>query len=250
MSWSFCMKAPCQASDGTQITALEAQVRALEGEGAGILPADQAKGFAATIFNEAGHAGLQITAAGRTTSHTNAFFIERAQSLSLQAREPQLLDFLRNIASSNSPLRVRALSLRPNAERQSLLVSLTVVGTYRLQPTGTSQAKESSEAEYLVLNERRTLRHAALDCYTAAKKNLPTGWTLESLNFEGGKRLSLAGQAPPNQAAVLEEIKTSLQNAKGSDGEVLFSPSEAEAMFRIADSHINWTMQLSLQPTK
>lgn len=127
---------------------------------------------------------------------------------------------------------------------------MTVVGTFRLQPAETSQAKESLQAEYQALNERRTLRHAALDCYTAAKKNLPTGWTLESLNFEGGKRLSLAGQAPPNQAAVLEEVKTSLQNAKGSDGEVLFSPSEAEAMFRIADSHINWTIQLSLQPTK
>ncbi len=127
---------------------------------------------------------------------------------------------------------------------------MTVAGNYRRQPAGTSRAKESSESEYPVLNERRALRHAALDCYTAAKKNLPTGWTLESLNFEGGKRLSLAGQAPPNQAAVLEEIKTSLQNAKGSDGEVLFSPSEAEAMFRIADSHINWTIQLGLQPRK
>ena len=55
------------------------------------------------------------------------------------------MDFLQNVGASNSVLRVRALSLRPNPERTRFLASVTVVGSYRLNSNGRPQVLESLE---------------------------------------------------------------------------------------------------------
>ena len=103
------------------------------------------------------------------------------------------------------------------------------------------------------MNERRTLRNAALDCYTVTKENLPARWTFDALNFEGGKRLSLHGEAPADQVRVLEDIRAQLQKAKSRDGEALFSPSGGEATMRMANTgktNFSWSMQFNLSPAE
>jgi hypothetical protein len=252
-TWSLCLERPSDASEKPRTTWLATEVKALQAEDSGVLSDDQAERFPATIFAQAAAAGLQITSTSRVTSSTNAFFYERRQSLALQATERQFLDFLQNVGTSNSVLRVRALSSRPNPERTRFLASVTVAGSYRLSSNGRPQALESSEVEYRVLNERRALRRAALDCYTVTKETLPASWTLDALNFEGGKRLSLHGQAPADQARVLEDLRAQLQKAKGRDGEALFSPSGGEATMRMANtgmSNFSWSMQLNLSPAE
>jgi hypothetical protein len=52
---------------------------------------------------------------------------------------------------------------------------------------------------------------------------------LEALSFEGGKRLSLQGQAPADQVSSLEDVRTKLQAAKGHGGEDLFRSSASQA---------------------
>jgi len=252
-SWSLCLEWPSHASDKSRISLLTTKVKTLEAEDSGVLSNDQAERFPATIFAQAAAAGLQITSASKVTSSTNAFCYERRQNFALQATEQQLLDFLQHVGASNSVLRVRALSLRPNPERTRFLVSVTVVGSYRLNSNGRPQALKSLEDEYRVLNERRTLRSAALDCYTVTKENLPARWTLDALNFEGGKMLSLHGEAPADQVRVLEDIRAQLQKAKSRDGEALFSSSGGEATMRMANTGMtsfSWSMQFNLSPTE
>jgi hypothetical protein len=252
-SWFLCLERPSHASEKLRIPLLAKEVKALQAEDSGVLSDDQAERFSATIFAQAASAGLQITSTSRVTSSTNTFFYERRQNLALQTTEQQFLDFLQNVGASNSVLRVRALSLRPNPERTRFLASVTVVGSYRLNSNGRPQALEALEVEYRVLNERRKLRSAALDCYTVTKENLPAGWTLDALRFEGGKRLSLHGEAPVDQARVLEDIRAQLQKAKSRDGEALFSPSGGEATMRMANagmSNFSWSMQFNLSPAE
>ena len=190
---------------------LAMEVKALQAEDSGVLSYDQAERFSATIMAQTAAAGFSLRSFSRATSSTNTFFYERRQNLDIEATEQQLLDFLQNVSASNSVLRVRALSLRPNPERTQFLASMTIVGSYRLNSNGRPKTLESLKDEYRVLNERRTLRSAALDCYTATKENLPARWTLDALNFDGGKSLSLHGEAPADQVRVLEDLRAQLQ---------------------------------------
>jgi hypothetical protein len=187
----------------------------------------------------------------RVTSQTNAFVLERRQTLALEATGPHLLNFLRSLAESNSVLRVRDLSFRPNPDRTRLAANVVVVGNYRLQPSGGAQTPQLLEADYQVLSGRRHLRYAALDCYTVATEGLPASWTLEALNFEGGNRLSLQGQAPADQLSSLEDVRTRLQAAKGRGGEDLFRPSASQATMRMVEpamTNFSWSIQLELRP--
>jgi hypothetical protein len=252
-SCSLCLERPSHASEKPRIPQLATEVKALQAEDSGVLFDDQAERFSATILAQAAAAGLQITSFSRVTSSTNTCFYERRQNLALKATEQQFLDFLQNVGASNSVLRVRALSLRPNPERTRFLVSVTVVGNYRLNSNGRPQSLESLGDEYRILNERRTLRSAALDCYTVTKENLPAGWTLDALNFKGGKRLSLHGEAPADQVRLLEDLRAQLQKAKSRDGEALFSPSGGEATMRMANAgmtNFSWSIQLNLSPAE
>jgi hypothetical protein len=249
----MCLEWPSHASEKPRIALLATKVEALQTEDSGVLSYDQAERFSATIMAQTAAAGLSIRNVSRATSSTNAFFYERRQNLALEATEQQFLDFLQNVGVSNSVLRVRALSLRPNPERTRFLASVTVVGSYRLNANGRPQALESLEDEYQVLTERRTLRSAALDCYTVTKENLPAGWTLDALNFEGGKRLSLHGEAPADKLRLLEDLRAQLQKAKSRDGEALFSPSGGEATMRMANAgmtNFSWSIQLNLSPAE
>jgi len=222
-------------------------------ERSGVLPADQADRFSADIFGQAEVAGVKITNSSRVSSRTNASFLERRQHLTLQATESQLLDFLRNIAASNSVLRVQALSLSPSPDRTLLHLTVAIIGNYRMKTSGPSGGVEVQEAEHQVLGQRRNLRSAARDCYTRTRENLPSGWTLEALNFEGGKRLSLRGQGPADQVRSLEEVRTALQKAKGSDGQDLFQPAEGQARMRMIDAvatNFAWEIELDLKPAE
>ncbi len=252
-TWSVCMERPCQASERTRTEPLAKRVKALEAEDFGILPADQAQGFSATIFKQAQTAGLPIMSCSRVQARTNALFSERQQDLTAQGTEQQLLDFLRNIAASNSVLRVTALALHPNPDRTALLISAKLLGSYRLKPGGGPQRQKSLESEYQVLMQRRMLRYAALDCYKLTKDTLPEGWTLEALNFEEGKALSLKGVAPGDQARSVEDLRAKLESAKGSDGRELFIPSGGEAAWHMSDpgmTQFSWSVVLKLRPAE
>jgi hypothetical protein len=240
-----------QASDPSPKDLSEERVQVLAVEDPGVLPVDQADRFSNAIFAQAAAAQVAIRSGSRTTSQSNGLICEKRQTLALDATRPQFLNFLRSFAESNSVLRVRDLSLRPNPDRTRLVANVKVIGHYRLQPSAQAQTPELLESDYQVLKGRRNLRYAPLDCFILATEGLPAGWTLEALNFEGEKRLSLQGQAPADQVISLEDVRTRLQAAKGSAGEDLFRPTSSQATMRIVEpdrTNFSWSIELELRP--
>lgn len=250
-NWS--MPFPCygRTSNSTPKDLSAERIHVLAAEDPGVLPANQADRFSNTIFTQAAAAQVSILSSSGVRSQSNGLVNEKRSTLALEATRPRLLSFLRSLAESNSVLRVRDLSLRPNPDRTRLVANVAVIGHYHLQASGEAQTPELLEADYQILNGRRHLRYAALDCYILATEGLPAGWTLEALSFEGGKRLSLSGQAPADQVSSLEDVRTKLEAAKDSAGEDLFRPSASQATMRIAEparTNFSWSIQLYLRP--
>lgn len=111
------------------------EVRRLESEGLEVPPEDQARHFANTINVQAGQSGVQITSSGKPNFTTNQFFIELSQTISATSPEEPLVDFLYNLGSGNSLIRVRDLNLRPDPQRQQLVATITLVASYQKRPT-------------------------------------------------------------------------------------------------------------------
>jgi hypothetical protein len=114
----------------------EAKVRALEGEGANVPPEDQSTHFAGTISSQAGQAGVMILSNSKSQSSTNQVgFLELSQTIQVQAKEQELVNFLYNLGSSNSLIRVRELTLSPDPPKQQLIATIKLVGSYQKKPT-------------------------------------------------------------------------------------------------------------------
>jgi len=114
-----------------QVPLYEKNVKELEGEGASVPQEDQSVNFLTAINNQAAQSTVGIIANNRQPERTNQFFIERAQALTTQSGEPQLVDFLYSLGSGTSLIRVRSLSIRPDAARQGLSATITLIASYQ-----------------------------------------------------------------------------------------------------------------------
>src|SRR5262249_35191707 len=92
---------------------IQREINQLVSDGFNVPPEDQSFQFLRTIQLQAAQSGLGPPSMQRNTTSTNQFFIEQAQTVSVVAGEKQLVDFLYSLGSSNSLVRVRDLSLRP-----------------------------------------------------------------------------------------------------------------------------------------
>jgi hypothetical protein len=117
----------------SQTNSYAREVRRLESEGLEVPLEDQARHFANTINVQAGQSGVQIISYGKTSFTTNQFFIELSQTISAQSPEEPLVDFLYNLGSGNSLIRVRDLNLRPDPARQQIVATITLVASYQKQ---------------------------------------------------------------------------------------------------------------------
>ena len=114
--------------------AIQKKVDALEKEGAAVPPEDQSLDFMLAIRTQAAAANVNILGNARQIARTNQFFLEQAQSITVQAGEEQLVNFLYNLGEGNSLIRVRDLSLRPDASRQQLSANIKLVASYQKKP--------------------------------------------------------------------------------------------------------------------
>ena len=111
------------------------EILKLQGEDQAIPAEDQALHFASSVQSQAIRAKVNITSTGRLTSRTNdQFFVEQSEILSVQSREQELVNFLYNLGSEGSQIRVRDLSLRPDMSRQQLSASVKLVASYQRNP--------------------------------------------------------------------------------------------------------------------
>lgn len=114
---------------------LQTNITILEGSGLSV-PLDGASvDFLRTIQNTALQTGVNIQTSARSTSTTRTndqYFMEQAQSVTLVAREENLVNFLYQLsAGSNALISVRDLVLRPDQPRQQLNANLKLVASYQ-----------------------------------------------------------------------------------------------------------------------
>lgn len=115
-----------------QIPALTADVKKFESEGEFVAPEDQGINFMRTIQAQSAQSGVAIINTSRQITHTNdAFFVEQVQNISVLATEEQLVNFLYNLGSGASMIRVRDLELQPDVSRQRLSASIKLVASYQ-----------------------------------------------------------------------------------------------------------------------
>lgn len=119
-----------------QTNTYAAGLRKLQGESGLDVPAEeQLFQFQNTINLQAGRSGVHFNSNGKVNTQTNQFFLERSQSISVQGGEKQLVDFLFNLGSDNSMIRVRDLNLRPDPPRQQLVANVKLVASYQKKST-------------------------------------------------------------------------------------------------------------------
>jgi len=70
----------------------------------------------------------------RQPTHTNDFFVEQAQNISVIATDEQLVNFLYKLGSSASMIRVRDLELQPDTPRLHLNANIRFVASYQKNP--------------------------------------------------------------------------------------------------------------------
>jgi hypothetical protein len=103
-------------------------------EGLEVPPEEMVNQFALAIQAQQAQSGVNVVSTSRTTTRTNEFFLELAQSIGVDSAEPQLVDFLYNLGAGGSLIRVRGLTLRPDAQRQKLSANVTLVASYQKNP--------------------------------------------------------------------------------------------------------------------
>lgn len=128
-------------SETNQIPRYERLVKTLENEGLAVPPEEQDFQFANAVNSQASRSGVRIIQNGTIKNSTNQFFIEKSQSITVQAGEPQLVDFLYNLGASNSLIRVRDLGLRPEQARHDLIASIQLVASYQKKVTARAASR-------------------------------------------------------------------------------------------------------------
>jgi len=123
-----------------QMTNYEGQVKSMEGQGEFVAPEDQAINFMRAIQSQSSACGINGVNYSRSTMHTNEFFVEQVQNITLTATDGQLVDFLYKLGSGSSMVRVRDLELQPDTVRQHLNANIKLVASYQKKPAAPAKA--------------------------------------------------------------------------------------------------------------
>lgn len=100
---------------------------------------------------------------------------------------------------------------------------------------------------FKVLKERQELKYAGLDCWSTTARLLKENMTLESMNFNDGRRLSLTGTAPGDQPDQLYAFEGDMRKAT-IGGQLLFDPNKGDSIqFRIQGATATWQLNLELK---
>jgi hypothetical protein len=103
----------------------------LQGEGLVVAQEEQATHFSTSIQSEAARSGFIPTSTGKIRTDTNQFFLELSQNITVVSKEQQLVDFLYNLGSGTSLIRVRDLGLHTDPPRQQLMANVKLVGSFQ-----------------------------------------------------------------------------------------------------------------------
>ena len=111
------------------------EIATFEKSGAPVPLDDAAVQLMRTVYQQAGQFHVDLNSANaRSRSVTNLFFIEQSLNTTGVAKDEDLVKFLYGLGSDASFIRVRDLTLRPDAPRYRLVVTLQLVASYQKNP--------------------------------------------------------------------------------------------------------------------
>lgn len=108
----------------------------LEKAGASVASEEQALKLATTVQNQAALSGVQmnrydpVRQTSASSGKPNQFFEEQSGIMNVTADEKTLIDFLYNLGSGGSLIRVKSMTLNPDAQRYKLSGTLTLAASY------------------------------------------------------------------------------------------------------------------------
>jgi Tfp pilus assembly protein PilO len=117
-----------------QATGYQRQIKELESEGQAVPAEDQQNQFSRAIQTQQAQSGVNITGTSKQVVQTNQFFLVLTEQVSFESGEAQLVDFLYNLGSGSSLIRVRDLAVHPNPPRQALSGNVKLVASYQKNP--------------------------------------------------------------------------------------------------------------------
>ena len=118
----------------------------------GLLDADRVPMMQQTIYAQGGLSGVTITRVTvpppiRSIGATNQFFDERLITVDVNGGEAELVDFLYQLGSGDSMMRVRDITnLRPDPSKTKLQASLTLVASFQKENKPPPKAKSATPA--------------------------------------------------------------------------------------------------------
>ena len=117
-----------------QIPSMQTQINRLQREGQDVPAEEQAFQFARRITDEQMRSGVTPQGGGKIFTQTNLFFLEQTTTVNVEGNEQHLIDFLFNLGSGDSMIRVREMNLHPDAPRQRLAANVKLVASYQKNP--------------------------------------------------------------------------------------------------------------------
>jgi len=106
------------------------------------------------------------------------------------------------------------------------------------------------KARFGVLSDRQDLKYASLDCWRVLAELLPEDVTLDGYNFTEGKKLSLNGTAPADQAQQLLAFEKAMRKAPGGKDQLLFDPAKGETLSQRVNpgnKTVSWNVSFELK---
>jgi hypothetical protein len=101
------------------------------------------------------------------------------------------------------------------------------------------------EARIHVLEERKNLQFAALDCWKAVAETLPAEVTIDQMIFERGETFNLYGTVPQENVGEVTDFNQALRNAK-VNGDFLFSDVSTPSL-RTRGTSVSWVFSCKLR---
>jgi len=194
--------------------------------------------------SEAELAALTAKRATRADAQTNLLpqeFVVRYRS--------QFIDrlWLRGLMAVGSVYLVAVLIYFATLSVQSYRVSKVEDQVAGLSQTYTNTVR--LKELYQVLKVRQDLKFAALDCWKAVAERLPDSAQLDSLSFQDGRKLALAGTAPADKVGEVLDFNSSLRKAT-VNGEPLFHSAGGDAFSSRTippGNTVGWNFSLELK---
>jgi Tfp pilus assembly protein PilO len=131
-----------------QMPELQKKLKNFENEGEYVALEDQGVNLISKIQQQAAQCNVGLQNSSRPITHTNdVFFVEQVQNINVLASEENLVDFLYKLGSGSSMIRVRDLTLQPDAPHQRLSADIRLVASYQKNPTASAATTATAKAK-------------------------------------------------------------------------------------------------------